>query len=64
MKTSDWLLIGIIAFVLIDFAAGRVINFLNEKSKNQPLGPEAADIYGCCPCGGLPGGNTREGEDI
>jgi len=45
MKTSDWLLIGIIAFVLIDFAAGRVINFLNENSKNQPLGPEAADIY-------------------
>ena len=45
MKTSDWLLIGIITFVLIDFAAGRVINFLNENSKNQPLGPEAADIY-------------------
>ena len=28
-----------------DFAAGRVINFLNEKSKNKPLGPEAQDIY-------------------
>ena len=45
MSTADWLLIVIIAFVLIDFAAGRVINFLNENSKNQPLGPEAADIY-------------------
>ena len=26
--------------------------------------PEAGDIYVCCLCGGLPGGNTREGEDI
>ena len=45
MKTSEWLLLGIVAFVLIDFAVGMVINFLNEQSKNQPLSSEAADIY-------------------
>ena len=45
MKTSEWLLLGIVTFVLIDFAAGMVINFLNEQSKNTPLSPEAAEIY-------------------
>ena len=45
MKTSEWLLLGIVAFVLIDFAVGMFINYLNEQSKNQPLSSEAADIY-------------------
>ena len=45
MKTSDWLLLGIVSFVLIDFAVGMVINYLNEKSKNAPLSAEAAEIY-------------------
>lgn len=45
MKTSEWLLLGIVTFVLIDFAAGMVINYLNEKSKNAPLSAEAAEIY-------------------
>ena len=45
MSTSDWILIGIVTLVLIDFASGRVINFLNEQSKNQPLSPQAAEIY-------------------
>lgn len=45
MKTSDWLLLGIVTFVLIDFAAGMIINYLNEQSKNTPLSAEAAEIY-------------------
>ena len=45
METSDWLLLGIVSFVLIDFAVGMVINYLNEKSKNAPLSAEAAEIY-------------------
>ena len=45
METSDWLLLGIVAFVLIDFAVGMVINYLNEKSKNAPLSAQAAEIY-------------------
>ena len=45
MSTSDWLLLGIVSFVLIDFAAGMVINYLNENSKNAPLSAEAAEIY-------------------
>ena len=45
MKTSEWLLLGIVAFVLIDFAVGMIINFLNEQSKNQALSLEAAEIY-------------------
>jgi STE24 endopeptidase len=45
MSTSDWLLIGIIAFLLIDFTAGSVISFLNEKSANTPLSTEASQIY-------------------
>lgn len=45
MSTADWILIGIVTLVLIDFASGRVINFLNEQSKNQPLSPQAAEIY-------------------
>ena len=45
MSTTDWILIGIVTLVLIDFASGRVINFLNEQSKNQPLSPQAAEIY-------------------
>lgn len=39
------ILIGIFTLVLIDFASGRVINFLNEQSKNQPLSRQAAEIY-------------------
>jgi STE24 endopeptidase len=45
MSTSDWLLIGIIAFLLIDFTAGSVISFLNEKSANTLLSTEASQIY-------------------
>ena len=45
MTTSEWLLLGIVTFILIDFAAGRVIDFLNENGKNAPLSPLAAEIY-------------------
>ena len=45
MTTAEWLLLGIVTFILIDFAAGRVIDFLNENSKNAPLSPVAAEIY-------------------
>ena len=45
MSTSDWLLLGIVTFVFIDFAAGMVINYLNENSKNTPLSAQAAEIY-------------------
>lgn len=45
MSAADWILIGIFTLVLIDFASGRVINFLNEQSKNQPLSRQAAEIY-------------------
>ncbi|MDO8646686.1 MAG: M48 family metallopeptidase [Candidatus Planktophila sp.] len=45
MNTSDLLLLSIVTFVLIDFAAGMVINYLNENSKNTPLSAEAAEIY-------------------
>ncbi|NCW72640.1 MAG: hypothetical protein EBW12_06530 [Actinobacteria bacterium] len=45
MSTSDLLLLGIVLFVLIDFSAGMVINYLNERSKNQPLSAEGAEIF-------------------
>ena len=45
MSTSEWLLLGIVTFILIDFAAGRVIDFLNENNKNAPLTGVAAEIY-------------------
>ena len=45
MTTSDLLLLGIVLFVLIDFSAGMVINYLNERSKNQPISPEVAEIF-------------------
>ena len=45
MSTSEFLLLSIVTFVLIDFAAGMVINFFNEQSKNVPMSPEAAQIY-------------------
>jgi len=45
MTTPDLLLLGIVLFVLIDFSAGMVINYLNERSKNQPISPEAAEIF-------------------
>lgn len=45
MSAADWILIGIFTLVLIDFASGRVINFLNEQSKNQPLSRQAGEIY-------------------
>jgi len=46
MSTSDLLLIAIVLFVLIEFSAGMIINYLNELSKAQPLSPEGAQIYG------------------
>ena len=45
MTTAELLLLGIVTFVLIDFAASRVIDYLNESNKNQPLSPVAAEIY-------------------
>lgn len=45
MNTSDFLLLSIVTFVLIDFSAGMIINYLNESSKNAPLSTEAAEIY-------------------
>ena len=45
MTTAELLLLGIVSFILIDFAAGRVIDYLNERNKNQPLSPIAAEIY-------------------
>jgi STE24 endopeptidase len=45
MSTSEFLLLSIVTFVLIDFAVGMVINFFNEQSKNVPMSPEAAQIY-------------------
>ena len=45
MNTSDFLLLSIVTFVLIDFGAGMVLNYLNENSKNTPLSAETAEIY-------------------
>lgn len=45
MSTPDFLLLSIVAFLLVDFSAGMVINFFNEQSKNQPMTPDAAQIY-------------------
>ena len=45
MKTPDLLLLGIVLFILLEFAAGTIINYLNERSKNQPLSPEGAAIF-------------------
>ena len=45
MDTSDFLLLSIVTFVLLDFGAGMVIDYLNESLKNAPLSAEAAEIY-------------------
>jgi STE24 endopeptidase len=45
MQTSDWLLAGIVAFILIDFLVGSVLGYLNEKSKNVPMSPVATEIF-------------------
>ena len=45
MQTSDWLLAGIVAFILIDFLTGSFLEYLNEKSKNVPMSPVAAGIF-------------------
>ena len=45
MNTSELLLLGIVTFVLLDFAAGRLLDFLNETAKNTSFSPEAAEIY-------------------
>lgn len=45
MSTAEFLLLGIVTFILIDFAAGRVIDFLNESNKNVALTGVAAEIY-------------------
>jgi STE24 endopeptidase len=45
MQTSDWLLAGIVAFILIDFLVGSVLEYLNEKSKNVPISSVAAEIF-------------------
>ena len=45
MQTSYWLLAGIVVFILIDFLVGSVLEYLNEKSKNVPMSPVAAEIF-------------------
>jgi STE24 endopeptidase len=45
MTTAELLLLGIVTFILLDFAAGRVIDFLNESNKNIALTGVAAEIY-------------------
>jgi STE24 endopeptidase len=45
MQTSDWLLAGIVAFILIDFLVGSVLEYLNEKSKNVPMSTVATEIF-------------------
>ena len=45
MSVADLLLLGIVLFVLIDFSAGMVIDYLNEREKGQPLSPEGAEIF-------------------
>ncbi|MEI7541444.1 MAG: M48 family metallopeptidase [Actinomycetes bacterium] len=45
MTTSDLLLLGIVSFVLIDFSVGMVLNYLNERQKEQPLSAEGAEIF-------------------
>jgi STE24 endopeptidase len=45
MQTSDWLLAGIVAFILIDFVMGSVLEYLNEKSKNVPMSAVATEIF-------------------
>ncbi len=45
MSTSDWLLIGILAFVAIDFLIGTLLNYVNEKSNQQPLPEQVSQIY-------------------
>jgi STE24 endopeptidase len=45
MNTSELLLLGIVTFILIDFGAGRVIDFLNESNKNVALTGVSAEIY-------------------
>jgi STE24 endopeptidase len=45
MSTSEVLLsLGIVTFILIDFAAGRVIDYLNENSKNVPMSLAKGDL--------------------
>ena len=45
MQTYQWLLAGIVAFILIDFVMGSVLEYLNEKSKNVPMSSVAAEIF-------------------
>ena len=45
MSTSDLLLLGIVSFVLIDFSVGMVLDYLNERQKEQPLSAEGAEIF-------------------
>ena len=45
MSTSDFLLLGIILFVLADFTLGMGLDYLNERQKGQPLSPEGAEIF-------------------
>ena len=45
MSSSDLLLVGIVLFVLIDFSAGMLLDYLNERQKEQPLSPQGAEIF-------------------
>lgn len=45
MSTSELLLLGIVLFLLIDFALGSIIDYLNEGSKAKPLSLQGAQIY-------------------
>lgn len=45
MTSSILLLAGIVLFVLLEFVFSAVIDTLNERSKNQPLSAQAAEIF-------------------
>ena len=45
MQPYEWLLAGIVAFILINFLVDSVLEYLNEKSKNVPMSPVAAEIF-------------------
>jgi STE24 endopeptidase len=45
MSTSDLLLLGIVLFVLVDFVMGSTLDYLNERTKAQPLSTVGSEIY-------------------
>lgn len=45
MHTSSIILVAIVTFVVLEYAFWAAVNFLNERSKNQPLSPQGAEIF-------------------